>query len=352
MSYPLIILGAGSSYDYLKIERFSATDRVILRKWRAPLVNDIFDMSRFSRISGKYEDIKPFASGVINIKDGDRAFNFEKYITEEEEKYPEYYSKVVMALRFYLAELFGKVSYYFFRHGNNHSHLVSGITKRSIRACFINFNYDTLLEKNIEKIGLSKKIDSYIQGDIKIIKIHGAHNWVFNPHLSAVKEDVYDHFTSNAVKLNTEYKNKGTYSKTMGNFDYEKKDFNINIFRKRDDMGPWLYYLPAIAIPIGTKAHYVCPKNHISILEEQLKEIDRILIIGWRAQDEYVLGLLKKHLPKGVRLVIVSKNWANAKKTSLKFSGITQIDNRSIKISKSTGYTSFMASEEYEKFLS
>ena len=353
MPYPLIIYGAGASYGYLDIKKFSGSDQIGLSQWKAPLINNIFDASRFGQIIGKYDDIKPLASAVINITSGETPFDFEQYLTDLEEKYPENSYAKIMALRFYLAELFGKVSHHYFRHTNNHNHLIDEIRNRAGKACIVNFNYDTLFEKNIKDIGSSNNLESYVQGDIKVIKVHGAHNWGFNPIYLPGKQDVYDYFISKARELNEQYNGREIYPTTVGNFDYQEVDFNIQDFQKyNEEEGQWMYFLPAVAIPIGTKAAHVCPKNHITVLEKELTLVDRILLIGWRAQDEFLIELLKKHLQPNINLTIVSSNEAKAREVALKFKDITQINYQNIQISKREGYTAFLANREYETFFS
>lgn len=348
--YPLIIFGAGASFDYLKISRFSTVDQSKLKQWQAPLTNNIFDVSRFGRIIGKYEDIKPLASAIINITDSEDSFDFEEYLTNLEKNFPDNNYKKIMALRFYLTELFGKISHHFYRHENNHRHLIYEIENRIGQACFVNYNYDTLLEKNINTIDLNREIDSYTQGPFKVIKYHGAFNWVYEPFVVPGKIDVYDYFTNNAKTLNNEVNSRNVYPLTRGNFDYASVDFNIHDYRKVREV-EWDYFLPAVAIPIGTKGNHVCPKAHIDILEEELKRIDRILVIGWRAQDEHLIDLLKKNLTNDVKLTVVSSNSDNAGEIALKFKDIQQIKEEDIYVSEAEGYTNYMIKREYEKFL-
>ncbi len=72
--------------------------------------------------------------------------------------------------------------------------------------------------------------------------------------------------------------------------------------------------IPAIAIPTQTKSSFECPQDHLDALEEWLPHVDRILIIGWRAQEQHFLDLLKMHLGKkdGVEALVVSSKQENA----------------------------------------
>src|SRR5205823_9977424 len=57
-----------------------------------------------------------------------------------------------------------------------------------------------------------------------------------------------------------------------------------------------LAWLPAIAVPLETKQSYECPPNHLEAMREWLPQVDRILIIGWRAAERHFLLELEGHL--------------------------------------------------------
>lgn len=358
MAYPLIIFGAGASYDFLKASRYSAIDRVILKQWHPPLTNNIFDVSRFLKIVEKYEDVKPLASTVTNIVENkENIFDLEGFLSEQEQQFPEKSYSQIIALRFYLAELFSKISFHFYRDVNNHRHLIDQINKRVGKAIVVNFNYDTLFENNLSGINIENNysIDKYISGDIKVIKIHGAHNWRYSPEINIEKQNPYNFFVSGGQSLYEQYKDHEVYPTIIKNLDYNRQDFLLNSYVEHEESpfpgGRFLYYLPAIAIPIASKSEYVCPKSHIEVLKAALPLVDRVIVIGWRAQDDYLLSLLKDHLKDFTRLTIVSTNKQSGEEISLKFKDIEQIHPECITISESGGYTNFMVNNEFEKFL-
>ncbi|MGH9198156.1 MAG: hypothetical protein ACRD1T_20785 [Acidimicrobiia bacterium] len=75
--------------------------------------------------------------------------------------------------------------------------------------------------------------------------------------------------------------------------------------------------IPAIAIPTQTKTTFECPPEHIEALEEWLQEVDRILIIGWRAQERHFLDLCIRHLAENpeVEVLVVSESPESARAT-------------------------------------
>jgi len=64
--------------------------------------------------------------------------------------------------------------------------------------------------------------------------------------------------------------------------------------------------VPAIAIPVEQKAYFECPARHLSELEKLLPDVDRLLLIGWRATEDHFLSLLTKHIRGPLRGLVVS----------------------------------------------
>src|SRR3990167_963007 len=93
-----------------------------------------------------------------------------------------------------------------------------------------------------------------------------------------------------------------------------EKEFNINSERKH------FCLFPALAIPLIGKHKYICPERHIRELEQNLKKVDRILIIGWRAEDPALLETIKRYLPPEMsyKVLVVSGTLEGAKKIAKK----------------------------------
>ena len=43
--------------------------------------------------------------------------------------------------------------------------------------------------------------------------------------------------------------------------------------------------IPALAVPTVEKSVFECPEEHVDLLKRLLPQVDRVLIIGWRAQE-------------------------------------------------------------------
>jgi hypothetical protein len=64
--------------------------------------------------------------------------------------------------------------------------------------------------------------------------------------------------------------------------------------------------IPALALPLRSKARFVCPQEHLDVLNALLPQVDRILAIGWKAGEPHFLNLLRA-VPPGAKLVVVSR---------------------------------------------
>lgn len=73
------------------------------------------------------------------------------------------------------------------------------------------------------------------------------------------------------------------------------------------DIGHALF--PAIAIPVEKKRSFECPESMLEDLAPLLRQVKKILVIGWRATEENFLAMLGNRLTglkPGVRLHIVN----------------------------------------------
>lgn len=345
-SYPLIILGAGASFDFIEINSFHPigfqdTD---LLKYRPPLVKEIFDTKRFYEYLKSYPEASRLAADFNGISD------FEGYLTKVQNEFApsnkDRYRQLI-SLRLYLRDLFWTISDKYFKEVNNYGKLINMINDRGGNACFVNFNYDLLLEKSIPEAGFNIDINSYVAGPIKIFKIHGACNWFYEADFiegHRGNPTAYKHFMSFADNLIKDYLDKDRDDKKPMIID-RGTEFRFEADNTSNRVGT-SYYLPALAIPITTKANYVCPDEHITYLEDALKNIDRILIIGWRGNDEYLISLLKDKIKNPMPVTIVSKTSSTLVKDKIYMN-----KNLTIKI-LDIGFSQFINGEQVENFFS
>ncbi len=109
--------------------------------------------------------------------------------------------------------------------------------------------------------------------------------------------------------------------------------------------------LPALALPLTGKDKYVCPTSHTQALEIALREVDRVLIIGWRAGDKLLLETLKKHLrPEKYNILVVSNGVESAKEIVNRIKGAFSTHyaniNANIAAYKGRGFSGFVSDEK------
>lgn len=292
MAYPLIILGAGASYDSIDIEPHTFAKKQHLDKYRPPLTNLLFDHSReiFQQYLEKYPRVNSLSGGVLS-RLADNHFTFEEILqslldtnkvgaTGRQERV----IRELIALSFYLSDLFYEISNQFYEGDNNYIRLINEIHNKLMNAYVINFNYDLVFERSASK-DLSS-LDSYMNGFIKILKIHGACNWVYEPvtimantynqaqdYFSDKADDFFDFFIGRKILI-------------------DKPDKYI--VSVKDNVAH--AYMPAIALPFNKKTLTVCPANHLEDFKSSIDSFDRVIIIGWRGTDEFITNLLKEKL--------------------------------------------------------
>jgi hypothetical protein len=281
MPYPLIILGAGASYDYSSFGK------------HAPLTNSLVSppylhtglLRNYAGAGNLLGDIRPKI--IANT------YTFEQALTEEKEdnKHSREMLKHFVALEFYLKDLFTDISLsdatadMVIRHEvNNYKTLLRRIDNYcEEKAVIVTFNYDSLLERNLNR-NKPKAMKDYIRHGIKIFKLHGSHDWVYVHR----KDNFWHEQGNNSFQAAMGDPELFESLKTNHHAEYEPA------IKELDKNGEYFCF-PAIAVPVIGKDSYICPPQHTTTLEAEINKIDRILIIGWKAGDPSLLELLKKY---------------------------------------------------------
>lgn len=353
MAYPLIILGAGASYDYLEKDGLPFDFLSRFKQYRAPLVNSLFDETRFSDITGRHPDVISLASEALNTMSRADA-DFEGFLTKLKNELAvsnkQIYSQLV-SLIFYLSDLFHVISNEYYFRTNHYKDLLQKIDHYcNSEACFVNFNYDLLLERALEEHPRAsfswKSIDSYISNQVQVIKIHGACNWRYNPRVISSKNEfasAESYFINNAeITIN-----KGgeaeifPFCKELSENSYSP-EFN-------EGLNNWTISLPALALPLKEKGNYICPDSHIKSLEQALSSVDRVIIIGWSAGDSFLIELLNKALSDR-KLPIAVVGGKSTKDKVLPRLGESLA--KKVEFIGQDGFSDFMRSGKCEEFLS
>jgi len=348
MSYPLIILGAGASHDFLKREDYPRADTG-LDLWIPPMTNQLFNGVQFQTLIIKYHEMNEvvgYIRGKIRRSHPDTTFEgiLTKLYQDGVKSSPELY-KSFIALLFYLSELFGTITRNYYRPHNNYDSLKQIIRLNGNKAVFVNFNYDLLLERSLGKDGF-ESLDQYLSENFPIIKIHGAYNWFWNRFVNAFgdeKKDCYELSLNIAEALFKSDDSKQKWELVINTTKYPK---NLRAL-KVDSLRAYSLH-PAIALPLIGKNNFVCPPSHIDFLKNKLTEIDRIVIIGWKVADPFLKELLLDVLQS--RTLPVAFVGGSGVDNTVK--SLDQNLQKNIKLVNNKGFSDFVSSEDGENFFS
>ena len=184
MPYPLIILGAGASFDYVGEDFLSSSKR----GWKPPVTNEIFNF-RFFSILSEYPEAKKISGTILSeLKHGS---TFEEILSTIQSKvgtHPDRYNQLI-DLHYYLQALFQKISNECSGNpASNFIALLQAIKDRYGRALIVTFNYDNLLE---DAFGgeITTSVRTYVKGPIKVFKLHGGCDWNYLHRKSAFLVD-------------------------------------------------------------------------------------------------------------------------------------------------------------------
>ncbi|MDO8269122.1 MAG: hypothetical protein Q7T54_00435 [Candidatus Levybacteria bacterium] len=334
MSYPLVVLGAGASFDYIDPNHNTGE-----LNWVPPLTDDLLNFKRFKDTISKFPHVGDlFADAIRKVPS---RMTLEEYLTEiKNGKASTDRNRQIQlnALGFYLQELFTIISdRYGHQRVNNYNALIGLIKDNGGEACIVNFNYDNLLEENIESI--DNTIASYIAGSIKVIKLHGGCDWVsYHYSLFPIEMDSYHFLISEPWYF------------TLPGITQPK------LMNQRRLLGdPYRYHngerdallFPAVAIPVANKEVYICPEDHLQNLHVALAKTDRILIIGWSAGDPNLIQILEQNIKKQTKVLIVTRSEESGSDIVKK---LEHIKFFKFKISKTGSFTNFLKSDEADSF--
>lgn len=345
MGYPLIILGAGASFDFLDLEGFSGKEQDNLGAWRPPLTNQLFDGTRFQDFLEKYPEMNEMASYIMaRIRKQNEGISFEnilsKLFSEDIKNNPELH-KSFMALLFYLSDLLGNVSRNYYRPVNNLHILMHVIKQSGGKAVFVNYNYDLLLEKVLNKSDVAK-VNELITGDFPVIKVHGGYNWYVKRLVSIFSDKTCYELSLMAADKIFEKTENVKYELEIQN-NHNPKDIKPKMTQQEEGYT----YHPALALPVLNKANYVCLDAHIELLKEELKKIDRVIIIGWKAADQFVLNLLLEEMNKRA----IPLAYIGGKDAIDTVKGLNKTFLNSAKLIAGHGFSQFASSSSVEDFL-
>jgi hypothetical protein len=202
----------------------------------------------------------------------------------------------------------------------------------------VTFNYDTLLEQACESVlGWNfASVSSYLDfPKWLILKPHGSVDWgiqIRGARPGASEQEALRVLIGDAEQL---------FHLDMSIRQYDKLTSRSVLFRNT-------IYLPAIAIPLGTKAYFECPPSHLQTFSDSLSAVTRILVIGWRGDEPKFMERFRGILQSAVQIQIVDKGTGQETLENvqnglvLRLASVSRFDD---------GFSAFLRSMQLEGFL-
>lgn len=328
MPSPLIILGAGASFDYYSEDEkkgikgfldFPLADNLCQPQYLYYLEDRIRQREELKKIIDELavKEIREIFLGGKNYisqiaSSLNREQNLEKNVSNiwktAVERNDKYRQRQLVAFAYYLHFLFYLLSKEFGgRTSNNYYALVNRLSdllsnNNESETLIVNFNYDLLMDDAL------KSLEHGVQNRLSHIKVHGScDKYCISrvteqdkgpprmPHLTLSREELIKNFA--------EYWNEV--------FEIGPESYDLIYICKEKERGEGVAIRPSLILPFYNKSEYgfPCNKQDLQVIKNFLPRTDRILIIGWRAKDEEFINLIKEGVNdsgKDIRLSVVA----------------------------------------------
>jgi len=164
---------------------------------------------------------------------------------------------------------------------------------------YVTFNYDTILDQALTgefgwtPQGEKSNLRTYFErDDFKLFKLHGSWNWrqitaypsPFRPSDNSARWSVL------LRRALLDHASDITRNLYVDDYRYAS-DTDVDRYTYGD--GPTLA-LPALAIPLGSKATFTCSRETVEELQRCLPKVDHILTIGWKAGEPSFVEMLRQ----------------------------------------------------------
>jgi hypothetical protein len=340
----MVVFGAGASYD--SAPSYPPNGQHFFEdKDRMPLANELFDnRNEFIRALNRFPKCKPIVPYLRNLRDGITVERVLQRLQDEAAGYPEgrkQLASVRYYLQFMLRECEGRWDEKVAQGVTNQVTLLDQIERRrepNEQVCLVTFNYDTMLEAALRTVGVDiQSISDYVASDrYKLIKLHGSVNW--GRRVETPKPRPQDSAWDIAYRLiNDVHHLKITrqYQLVDQHPIYDDADKSV--------------LFPALAIPVESKLDFECPEAHLEALRAAIPQVDKLLVVGWRAAETPFLQLLATNLQQPLHGLVVAGDKAAAMETANRLSeaGVVGLYKHA-----EGGFTDFVVERQGDEFLS
>ena len=342
----MVIFGAGASYDsFAKAPPGTALIGAYPQQRtvgnRPPLAKELFDV-RFGEYYGLFPECRPIVS-LLQQSDISVEAELEKLQSRSD-----YQQGLVQlaAVRYYLQTMIWRCqnlwTHQVTNGVTNYDSLLDQIAKRPIsrnKVLLVTFNYDTLLDDALSARGLRlQSLSDYVSSDFRLVKLHGSIDWVheiidFKFTVPSPAKHLIHQIIKEAASLRIKSDSFQMVSPDPFQRPAEKP----------------LY--PALSIPVENKSGYECPAEHLKALEDSLPQVNKVLVIGWRAGENRFLEMLGKGIAKEAEFMIVSSNRESATEVASKIRHAVRPRVQGELIAAETSFSHFTFSRELDSFL-
>jgi hypothetical protein len=331
----LLILGAGASYDAIPTIPVQYHQQ---HQYRLPLANHLFDR-RYHSYLENFEQGIPIIPYLQALPSGLTVEKALQQLQEETVFHKDRFSQL-LAIKFYLQHLISELETRWTNAGNgvlNHWTLMDQV--RSVLGdqpvITVTFNYDRIIDKVLERYGRRfETVEDYVRSNnYPLFKLHGSVNW--GRRIESTK------LFSGDWKKDLKQLIDDAESLMPSRHFVLVENVHTHAFAERG-----LY--PAIAIPLESKTDYECPSDHISDLTQMLHDVDRVIIIGWRAADKPFVELISQIIKRDLIFFIVCGSEEDINET---ISNLNAVEINGTFHRDASGFTNATLARVFEKFL-
>jgi len=347
----MVVFGAGASYDSVPHRHPDSFTNLV---HRPPLANELFaDRPRFTEAMNRFPACEPIIPLLRHRNEGDSVEQVLERLQDQARGHSERVRQLA-AIRFYLHFMLWdckqqwdteakRITNYrtlldlieLWRDKSESEDYISIDGYRSV--CLVTFNYDTMLD---DAFGASVRPITTLQDYIasptyKLIKVHGSVNWareVEAPVIADIGARGPWQIAHELIDRASDLKLRSVY-RLVSEWPIGKSTDNRAIF-------------PALAIPVQRKQDFECPKEHMDLLRASMPDVTKLLIIGWRGNEQHFVELLRNLRHPGVRGMIVAENQSVAAKIAVHLQHLRPAWNTGV-----GGFSHFITSGEADRFL-
>ena len=306
----LVIVGAGASFDSLKegiskdeaamppltknlVQRSTIGMALTTRYWQA---QSLIDELR-SSLSVSPENGSSSASTTLESA-------LQEYLTRQ---YDPNVPRHIAAMRFYFRDLLWESANYV-RGMDGGITNFTGLVRRcyqwaaanNTRVCFVNFNYDPLLEYACKShFGHEpSQLGTYVDDPIaSVLKPHGSVLWSWRHPLLDVL------FHPNDPPMDSISAGEPTFALDGAIYCSTGPSDLVSLEHGHD-----IPALPALALPMAGKSEFVWPPEQDAVLRKNFPNgsFGRVAVVGWRAAESHFTELLQRLVPANARVMVVT----------------------------------------------